>query len=181
MASTRHDNSEALIKPETPSHAQARSLSPLNFLLQQGKAEKSGKKEGGIGIGFKVGKDGGLYVKSMLAEGAAFRSSLIQVHKRLCDLVSGSVLFQEDKRGQKGPDRPHAWQVGDCLMKIDGKNVFGKPGDKVVGLVLGTIGSVSQFGFKRSSRYDAPVSLPFRSYCGSANKGHCNVRVSLNC
>ena len=92
-ASTRDDNSEALIKPETPSHAQARSLSPLNFLLQQGKAEKSGKKEGGIGIGFKVGKDGGLHVKSMLAEGAAFRSSLIQVHKRLCELLSGSVLF----------------------------------------------------------------------------------------
>jgi hypothetical protein len=66
-------------------------------------------------------------------------------------------------------------------MKIDGKNVFGKPVEKVVGLVLGTIGSVSQFHFKRSSRYAAPVSLPFRSYCGSANKGHSNVRVSLNC
>ncbi len=47
-------------------------------------------------------------MKSMLAEGAAFRSSLIQVHKRLCDLVSGSVLCQEDKRGQKGPETANA-------------------------------------------------------------------------
>lgn len=47
-------------------------------------------------------------MKTMLAEGAAFRSSLIQVHKRLCGLVSGSVLLQEDKGGQKGPQRMNA-------------------------------------------------------------------------
>ena len=47
----------------------------------------------------QVGKDGLLYVKSMLPAGAAHRSSLVQ--------------------------------VGDCLRKIDGKKVLGKPVDKV--------------------------------------------------
>jgi hypothetical protein len=58
----------------------ARSLSPFSLLKRLGKAAKSEKAEGGIGIVFKVGKDGGMYVKSMEQEGSARRSSLVQVH-----------------------------------------------------------------------------------------------------
>ena len=59
--------------------AQAGHLSPLGLLrATTGRAEET---EGGLGIVFRVGKDGGMYVKSMLPEGAAFRSSVVQVRE----------------------------------------------------------------------------------------------------
>jgi len=52
---------------------------------QTGKAAKAEKTAGGIGVVFKVGRDGGMYVKSMSQAGAASRSSLVQVC-RVCAL-----------------------------------------------------------------------------------------------
>jgi len=68
---------EASGRLDAPCEAQAGHLSPLGFMWEtKGRAKKT---EGGLGIVFRVGKDGGMYVKSMLSEGAAFRSSVVQV------------------------------------------------------------------------------------------------------
>ena len=45
----------------------------------------------------------------------------------------------------------YSTQVGDILIKIDGKKILGKPVEKVVRRVLGTVGSVADVQFQRQT------------------------------
>lgn len=82
-----------------------------------------------------------MYVKSMLPEGAAFRSSVVQ--------VSPTANIHDLSRAVVTRLLCTLFQVGDCLRKIDGKKVLGKPIHKVVDRVLGAVGSVADVQFQR--------------------------------
>ena len=70
----------------------AKSLSPNAFEQWLSKAAPAAEAEGGIGVVFKVRRDGVMYVKDMAQEGSAWRSSLVQVGDVLTKIDGKSVL-----------------------------------------------------------------------------------------